>query len=338
MPLNDAVMSQARQTAILQKANAEAAYRNQAHKLANHLVESVQVLVSTQDKAALADELLGQFPGAFNRHAIQRHVVDILLKNDDTSTCLACFPIQALNAWFMDNAFFAVLHCPGAVQAWKENGCFGSAVVVHGIAKTMERSGDAEKLALFCADDSQPLYQLVASLLGGGHVPWSTLSPAWIGPETSALRQKARALGFAPKYLMGMVFSSLWDNPEHWLGNVRYPYSICVCKWILDVLHSGPLSEDPEGYFCTELDISPQANCLDAALAQSILAHSPVPIVYTLVRHSDVGVVDAQLAKAIEAVVNLRVTRTNIADFSKDLCENALNWDSVDTYAVDDLV
>lgn len=74
MPLNDAVMSQARQTAILQKANAEAAYRNQAHKLANHLVESVQVLVSTQDKAALADELLGQFPGAFNRHAIQRHV------------------------------------------------------------------------------------------------------------------------------------------------------------------------------------------------------------------------------------------------------------------------
>lgn len=238
----------------------------------------------------------------------------------------------------MDNAFFAVLHCPGAVQAWKENGCFGSAVVVHGIAKTMERSEDAEKLALFCADDSQPLYQLVASLLGGGHVPWSTLSPAWIGPETSALRQKARALGFAPKYLMGMVFSSLWDNPEHWLGNVRYPYSICVCKWILDVLHSGHLSEDPEGYFCTELDISPQANCLDAALAQSILAHSPVPIVYTLVRHPEIRHIDGPFAQAISAVVGLRVNAHGMAAFAQELCEGAVFPDSVEAYGVAGLV
>ena len=175
-------------------------------------------------------------------------------------------------------------------------------------------------------------------LLGQGLAPWSTLSPSWIGQSNSQLREHAVALGWEPKLLMGMLFSSIWQRPDSWLGNVAYPYSIVVCKWILDVLRNGPLGADPDGYFFTELAVSSKACPRDAALASALVVNSPVPLAYTLAADPELAEVDAQTQCMILAVVHLRATDHGMPSLAQDICEGTVFKGNPESFSVGELV
>lgn len=326
-----------RMAAIAKKETEDAAYRCQAGVLLGTIQAQRSALGSTEI-AALTKKLFEGLEKAHDRAAVERFMVDNMLQVDDIELCSACFPTRALNHWVMDNAGIVFHSCPQTAHAWMASGFFGSALVLSKIAQDCQETNDHEKAAILAGQTDNPLHRMMPVLLSRGLAPWSTLSPAWIGKSGSLLRERAIALGWEPKLLMGMLFSSIWQQPESWLENVCYPYSGVACKWILDVMHNGPLGEDPEGYLSMHLAVANNACSLDVAMAQMLINNSPVPIVYTLAEQASVSVVDSKMQGVIRALVQLRATPQGMASFAQDICQGTVFGQAVETFSIEELV
>lgn len=326
-----------RMAAIATKEAEDAGYRCKAGVLLENIVAQ-RNLLSSSSLAELTSELLNGLEWVHDKVAVARFMVDCLLQADDVALCSACFPRHALDHWVMDNTNIVFRSCPKTAHAWMTSGSFGSAVVLSKISQDCQETNDHEKAAILAGKTNNPLHRMMPVLLSRGLAPWSTLSPAWIGQRGSLLRERAVSLGWEPNLLMGMLFASIWQRPEPWLANVRYPYSIVVCKWILDVMRHGPLQEDPEGYFSTKLQIVGNADSLDVAMAKMLIENSPVPIVYTLAEQFSAQVVDLKMQCMLRALVHLRATPQCMPSFAQDICQGTVFVKNVETFSIDELI
>lgn len=331
------IYSPERMAAIARKESEDAVHRHQAGLFLD-IVLAQRKALRPVELATLCSALLSRVGTAHAREAVSRCMVDTLLRQDDIDLCTVCFPTQALNGWVITNTDFAFASCPKTIHAWLAGGAFGSALVLSNIARACHDAHDDEKQAILEGKAHNPLHRMVPFFLREALAPWSVLSPSWIGPDRSELRERIIAMGWSPRLLMGMIFSSIWQQPDAWLGNVRYPYSIVVCKWILDVMRNGPLRSGRDEYFVNTLAVSPNACPRDAALAAGLLRNSPVPIVYTLSAHPELARVDEQTNGMIAAVVNLRATHHGMPSLAQDICEGTVLGGDAEEFGIDELV
>lgn len=336
--INPEFNSAMRAAAIQKKLDSDVHERHLAERLIESLL-SHQSTLNTLEKADLVTALLSQTNSAEERASVKRKAVDILLQEDNADMCAAFFPEQSLNGWVIDNAELAFNSCPKTVQSWKAGGCFGSTLILNRTASSVEHESESEKLKILSGHTNNRLHQIILFVLSENPDAWNTLSPSWIGVEGGSLRKKAIGLGWEPRRLTEMTFFSIWSSPEHWLKNVRYPYSIAVCKWITDVLrNNGLLAEGPDGYFDTTLTMSASACPRDATLAQMLLAHSPVGVGYQLVRHSSITILDDNFVRMIAAVVQLQATVHGMESLTRHVCEGTLLPENIETFDINELV
>ena len=326
-----------RAEAIQKKLDSDVHERHLAERLTQSIL-SHQSTLNILEQAALATVLLSKTASADERASVQKYAVNILLQADNVALCLICFSKQSLNGWVIDNAERAFEACPDTVQSWRAGGCFGTALILNRMASSFEHDSESEKLNILSGNTGNRLHRMMPVFLSQDTNAWTTLSPSWIGRENGALRKKAIDSGWTPTHLMEMTFSAIWSQPEHWLGNIRYPYSIAVCKWITNVLRNGPLRPDPDGYFNTTLMMSASACPRDAALAQMLLANSPVPLVYRLVQHPATTLLDNDLLRMIAAVVQLQATTHGMESLSQAICAGNLFPQNIETFDIDELV
>lgn len=327
----------ARAIAIRQKENEEAAY----HRQAQRLVDDIFVLrASLQDTelCGAVHAFLAAVGTVHERAGIKRHAVDLILRQDKVTLCLACFDQNALDVWVMSNTQYAVEHCPESLAVWLSFGSFGKGLILANLAMTLRHLSERELATILVGSTGNKMHDMVRTLLLLDPELWKTLSPAWIGAKGSYLRELATALGWTTAMLPMMLFSHIWRNPEPWIEYLPFPYSITVCKWILDVEQYGVLYKDSESYFVTSVAMVVNANAFDVALAQALLQTTKLQVSYQFDQHPNVPAPDAQMMQVVSAVLGMYNAHSNVEALMHTLCHGELCTAGTESYSVEQLV
>lgn len=327
----------ARAIAIRKKEEDEANHRRQALRIANVLWDSQQTK-DAMELRRIAQEALAGVEPVYERDSVKRHTVDIILHQDDVALFLMCFEQKDLAVWVMTQTRQAVEHCPNALATWLRHEAFGKGLVLANIAAEMVHFEEGTRLSILQGGTDNKMHNMVRVLLDLDPDLWRTLSPVWIGAKGSPLRELATTLGWHRAMLPTMLFAHIWREPEPWIEYLPFPYSITVCKWILDVEKYGALRKDSESYFVTSVAMVVNADAFDVALAQALLQAVGVQTVYRFSQHPGIKAPGASMMLVVAAVLGMYNIKTSVEALMDVLCLGELGLPGTESYSIDQLV
>lgn len=278
-------------------------------------------------------------------HGFRELILETLLHQDASAVYLyLATPDDSIGAWLYKNAMHAVSHCSRVLSAWAEGGFSHLYMASHKMTQALALvHSDEEKKAFLQGDTSTAAGKIVARLLRGAESPpnggWSQFSPSWIGQPGSALRQAAIEGGWVAKDAMAMVdLFILEDLPEGWIGNLAYPYTAMVCRWIQSALRFAKLAA---GIALHTQAIVPlkEANPIDVVMAQLVYQASPIALRASLEIDPSARMVSNEEYAAIAAVVQTQMQCMAIHAFADSVCKgDILAARDFEAYSLDALL
>lgn len=254
-------------------------------------------------------------------------IMDTLLEKDCLKVYQNTFEDRYFIQWCKQNVSHVVRHCPKTFAYWssgKVGGGLGACLAV--VSRELSTMPFNERLRVLEGDFSNAFagypnshaHQFMHLQLERDAGAWRHLSPSWLA--TAELQDAATSLGWRDTYVPAMVQRNIWEHgAEHWLPNIKYPYSLMACEVHRYVTEFGELASTfPDIIAC-----SVTGSAVDIALAKYIL--SLVPQGRDIYFHlpSTFEPIGKDMATRIEGFVQAHIAMTTLEDMALKLVRGA---------------
>lgn len=210
-----------------------------------------------------------------------------------------------LDAWLRDNVVHAMQSCPRVLAHWQKtynSSPVAESILYRYVGAALESLDDNAKAGILSGYFEGEAQAGLFSHITKRTPNWSSLSPAWIGPPGSDLRDAALARGWSDIRLLSQVAHAI-GRPEaqRWQAWVPYAHSIAVFNRAGKVMWEKK-NPSPNGLQPVKKVGQAWARPEDMALAMALAKHMP-SYLYTIESHPDAAPIPTELQERMDALV-----------------------------------